>query len=229
MRENTAAAAQQARGRIAQTAREEVRRVAQIGNTMAATGEATGMAAKTTLRELRLRTEAARRRFEPGYRPADAPKVPKQLTAGDPALQIPFQPQAPLTPETVSAQRDPRTGQPKRRKARGFSRGDGASHQLIGTHYVDPAAPRGDGRSTAYYKAHPEAAAKKVKHQAKINARPEERRRRAELNRERRKRGIAGKGGPDVSHTTSGGTTLENPSTNRARNGHGGKPRLRAA
>ena len=46
------------------------------------------------------------------------------------------------------------------------------------------------------------------------------------LNRERRRRGIDGKGGPDVSHTASGGTTLEDPSTNRARNGHGG-PRLK--
>ena len=94
---------------------------------------------------------------------------------------------------------------------------------------MDPAAQRGDGRSTEFYRSHPEAAAKKVKHQASINKRPEERRRRAELNRERRRRGIDGKGGPDISHTSSGGTTLEDRSTNRARNGHGGKPRLRPA
>ncbi len=68
MRANTAAAVRKAEGAMAQTAREEVRRVGQIGNTMAAAGEATGMAAKTTMRELRLRTEAARRRYEPGYR-----------------------------------------------------------------------------------------------------------------------------------------------------------------
>jgi hypothetical protein len=79
-----------------------------------------------------------------------------------------------------------------------------------------------DGRSTEYYRTHPEAAAKKVRHQAAINRRPEERRRRAELKKERRRRGIEGKGGPDVSHTTSGRTVLEAPSTNRARNGHGG-------
>ena len=66
MRENTAAAISTAEGRIAQTAREEVRRIGQIGNTMAAAGEAAGMATKTTLRELRLRTEAARRRYEIG-------------------------------------------------------------------------------------------------------------------------------------------------------------------
>jgi acyl dehydratase len=68
MRANTQAAMRTAEGRIAQTAREEVRRLGQIGNTMAATGEATGMAVKLTARELRLRTEAARRRYEPGYR-----------------------------------------------------------------------------------------------------------------------------------------------------------------
>ena len=109
MRENTTAAMRNAEGRIAQTAREEVRRVAQIGNTMAAAGEATGMAAKTGLRELRLRTEAARRRFEPGYRstPASAAQPPKRLS-----------------PETAAIQRDPRTGQPRRRRAQGFGRTD---------------------------------------------------------------------------------------------------------
>jgi hypothetical protein len=38
---------------------------------------------------------------------------------------------------------------------------------------------------------------------------------------ERRKRGIAGKGGPDLSHTKSGKMVLESPKRNRARNGHG--------
>ena len=84
-----------------------------------------------------------------------------------------------------------------------------------------------DGPSTAYYRSHPEAAAKKVRHQAEINRRPEERKRRAALNKERRRRGIDGKGGPDVSHTVAGKTVLEDPSTNRARNGHGSRPRLK--
>ena len=82
-------------------------------------------------------------------------------------------------------------------------------------------------RSAEYYKANPEAAAKKVRTQARINRRPEERRRRAALNKERRRRGIDGKGGGDISHTESGRTVLEDPSTNRARNGHGKQPRLR--
>jgi len=90
-------------------------------------------------------------------------------------------------------------------------------------------ASRRDGDSTTYYRTHPEAAAKKVRHQATINARPEERKRRASLNRERRRRGIAGKGGPDISHTVGGKTVLEDPSTNRARNGHGKNPRLKGA
>lgn len=116
MRANTAAAVRNAEGRIAQTAREEVRRIAQIGNTMAAAGEATGMAAKTTLRELRLRTEAARRRFEPGYRAPDQRRLPEgtqpKLTASS------------FTPQREAIPLDPRTGQPRRRKAQGFGRTD---------------------------------------------------------------------------------------------------------
>ena len=116
MRANTAAAVKNAEGRLAQTAREEVRRIGQIGNTMAAAGEATGMAAKTTMRELRLRTEAARRRFEPGYRAPDQRRLPggvqPKLTAGD------------LTLQREAIPIDPRTGQPRRRKARGFGRTD---------------------------------------------------------------------------------------------------------
>ena len=137
MRENTRAAMQVAEGRIAQTAREEVRRVAQIGNTMAAAGEATGMAVKTGLREVRLRTEAARRRFEPGYRstPPTAPKAPAQLPEGGSAFQAPVNPKRTRPPEYVEElgqlsteelrqwiSTDPRTGQPKRKKAQGFGR-----------------------------------------------------------------------------------------------------------
>lgn len=88
-------------------------------------------------------------------------------------------------------------------------------------------SPQRMSRSADYYRSHPEAAAKKVRHQAAINRRPDERKRRAALNRERRRRGIAGKGGPDISHTESGDTVLENPSRNRARNGHGKQPRLK--
>ena len=81
--------------------------------------------------------------------------------------------------------------------------------------------------TAAYYRANPEARAKRQRAQAEINRRPSERKRRAELNRERRRRGIAGKGGRDISHTEAGKTVLEDPSTNRARNGHGRQPRLK--
>jgi len=40
---------------------------------------------------------------------------------------------------------------------------------------------------------------------------------------ERRRRGIAGKGGKDLSHTKSGKMVLESKRTNRARNGKNGK------
>ena len=116
MRANTAAAVKTAEGRIAQTAREEVRRIAQIGNTMAATGEATGMAVKTAGREIRLRTEAARRRFEPGYRRPDQRQLPGGIQAALPEIN--------LTPERVRLPVDPRTGQPSRRATQGFSRRD---------------------------------------------------------------------------------------------------------
>lgn len=139
LRANTAEAIRTAEGRIAQTAREEVRRVAQIGNTMAAAGEATGMAAKTTLRELRLRTEAARRRFEPGYRsaPAAKPKTPAQLSPGmEPAFEVPLNPPRRRSPEAASV--DPRTGQPRRRRARGFGRRD-SGVVFYGSQVINPA------------------------------------------------------------------------------------------
>lgn len=88
-------------------------------------------------------------------------------------------------------------------------------------------AGRRDASTAAYYHTHPKARRKRVRRQAEINARPEEVRRRTALNRERRRRGIYGKGGPDISHTESGRTVLEAPSTNRARNGSGRRPHLR--
>jgi len=128
MRENTEAAMRSAEGRIAQTAREEVRRIAQIGNTMAEAGEATGMAAKLTARNLRLRVEAARRKYEPGYRrgkKAQAPQPPAQLPeGGSQTFNIPFNPSRNAPPERERIPIDPATGQPQRRKPRGFGRTD---------------------------------------------------------------------------------------------------------
>lgn len=76
-------------------------------------------------------------------------------------------------------------------------------------------------KSAKYYAANPEAAAKKAAYQRKLNKKPAVKNASEERWTERRKRGIAGKGGPDLSHTKSGKMVLESPKKNRARNGHG--------
>ena len=76
-------------------------------------------------------------------------------------------------------------------------------------------------KSAKYYAANPEAAAKKAAYQRKLNKKPAVKNASEERWTERRKRGIAGKGGPDLSHTKSGKMVLESPKRNRARNGHG--------
>ena len=85
----------------------------------------------------------------------------------------------------------------------------------------------GASRTSKYYASNPKARKKRVKAQAKINRKPSEKERRRKLAANRRKRGIMGKGGRDVSHTRNGGTVLESRSKNRARNGHGKKRRLK--
>jgi len=78
-------------------------------------------------------------------------------------------------------------------------------------------------KSAKYYAKNPKAAAKKAAYQQKYNKKPSVKSASEERWNERRKRGIAGKGGKDLSHTSDGRMVLENPSTNRARNGAGGK------
>ena len=74
-------------------------------------------------------------------------------------------------------------------------------------------------RTSEYYKKNPEARKKRLKQQAKYDKSPTQKRKRAELNRENRKRGTYGNGdGKDVSHRTDGSTVLESASKNRARN-----------
>ena len=73
-------------------------------------------------------------------------------------------------------------------------------------------------RSAKYYRSNPEARRKKAATDKKVNARPEQRKKRSELTTERRRRGIAGKGGKDMSHTKDGRIMAEDPSKNRARN-----------
>lgn len=148
MRQNTAAAIRNAESRIAQTAREEIRRLGQIGNTMAATGEATGMAVKTTARELRLRTEAARRRFEPGYRKPDQKRLPSGIQA-----QLP---ESNLTPERVALPLDPRTGQPSRRRIQGFGRRDAYIQTYAPVQLQPPTRRDGDDKKYTKTVTNPE-------------------------------------------------------------------------
>lgn len=126
MRENTAAATRGAEQAIGRAAQAEITRAGAVANAMASAGEATGMTVKTALRELRLRTEAARRRFEPGYRaaPATQRRAPAQLPEGGSAFAVPFTPATAQPPAREAAPLDPRTGQPRRRRARGFGRTD---------------------------------------------------------------------------------------------------------
>jgi hypothetical protein len=78
-------------------------------------------------------------------------------------------------------------------------------------------------KSAKYYAANPTAAAKKAAYQRKLNKKPVVKDASEERWTERRRRGIAGKGGADLSHTKSGRMVLESPSKNRARNGSNGK------
>lgn len=79
------------------------------------------------------------------------------------------------------------------------------------------------GRSARYYRSNPEARKKKNAAQRKRNKNAKNRKYRAELNKERRKRGVYGKGGKDMSHTKDGRIVAESPKKNRARQGSNGK------
>ena len=73
-------------------------------------------------------------------------------------------------------------------------------------------------KSATYYRKNAAAARRKNLTNSERNKRPENVAYRVEHNAERRRRGIYGKGGKDVSKTTDGRFVLEDPSTNRARN-----------
>ena len=63
----------------------------------------------------------------------------------------------------------------------------------------------------------PEAWANKKRYDSEYQKNPKRVKYREQLNAERRKRGIYGKGGKDVSHTQGGKLTLESAHANRAR------------
>ena len=82
-------------------------------------------------------------------------------------------------------------------------------------------APRkvSNPRATArFYRENPKSKRLKARTDKEVNERPEQMAKRRELAAERRKRGIMGKGGADLSHTKDGKLVRENPSKNRARN-----------
>lgn len=74
-------------------------------------------------------------------------------------------------------------------------------------------------KTAKYYAENPKAKKKKNEYQSKFNKSEKQRKSRAELNRENRRRGTYGNGdGMDVSHKKDGSTILEKQSQNRARN-----------
>jgi len=74
------------------------------------------------------------------------------------------------------------------------------------------------GKSWTNYQKNPETKKKKNSLTKKLASTDKNKKYRATLNAKRRELGIAGKGGPDVSHTKSGKLVLEEKSKNRARN-----------
>lgn len=78
-------------------------------------------------------------------------------------------------------------------------------------------------KSAKYYASNPKAKAKKKRYDTAYGSTPERKKYRKELARARRKRGIMGKSGGDLSHTKRGGLVREAPSKNRARQGANGK------
>jgi hypothetical protein len=73
-------------------------------------------------------------------------------------------------------------------------------------------------KSAANYRKNPESYKKKLAYDRKYNGRSSEIADRSEHNKERRRRGVYGKGGGDMSRKKDGSFVSENPSTNRARN-----------
>lgn len=83
----------------------------------------------------------------------------------------------------------------------------------------------GLSKSAQYYRDHPKAAKKKAATDKKINARPDQKKKRAELGRKRYKDEKNGKDikGKDYDHATGRYTS---PKANRGRAGEGGRKKL---
>ena len=84
----------------------------------------------------------------------------------------------------------------------------------------------GDSESSKFFAKNEKARKKKNAYSKKYNSKPEEIKKRIELNKENRTKGTYGKMtemGKDRSHTKSGKLVLEDRSKNRQRNGKNGK------
>jgi len=90
-----------------------------------------------------------------------------------------------------------------------------------------PRKSKNPKKSARYYRENPKARAKKNAYNKKYHNTPARRKYRAELSRARRKAGVMGKGGKDMSHGKGGGLSRESPSKNRGRQGSGGSARKR--
>lgn len=72
------------------------------------------------------------------------------------------------------------------------------------------------GRTSEYYKTHPEARKKRLEYQAEYNKRADQLKKRIELNKVNRERGQYGDGdGKDMSHKRNGRIVEESASKNR--------------
>ena len=70
-------------------------------------------------------------------------------------------------------------------------------------------------KSAKWYRDNPDGRKQKAATDKKINARPEQKKKRRELAKARRKRGIMGNGQHDLHHTKSGKLVAMSPSKNR--------------
>jgi len=82
------------------------------------------------------------------------------------------------------------------------------------------------GKSALYYKRNPEAAKRKAAYDKKLNARPKQKSKRAELGRIRTKDENKGRNikGKDYDHATG---RYETPKVNRGRKGEGGRKKTK--
>ena len=81
------------------------------------------------------------------------------------------------------------------------------------------------GRTARHYRSNPASRQKHRDYMAEYNKTSKQKAYRRALARARRKRGIMGKGGGDLSHSRNGSLTRKSMKINRAANGHGNNSR----